>query len=750
MRFVDVLSLIPEEQRNQYNWGGMSLSYTEVFMEAWAQLTLYGVGGRNSVDVLFNVVDAPRSNVREAVWRMPFNGAAAIAMGNYSNTPAPVTLTFSNGETQQFTVAPFATKIITRQSIQSQSEAESVKITSSGQTGRLITTGAMTTTDGNFTSSIRFYDTQNIVQSNLYATNFRLKNSTPYIVLKNTTASAITAQPRFLPTAGEGSGVVQLSPVTIPANGLKKLNLTPLMNAAATRQDLNSVVVQIINSGTAGSLIGAANTTNNSNGITYDIPLRDSGPMRNSTGGYPVRLDADYTTVLSITNVGSNTAWFTMQINYNGGPYAVEPQQLAPGATKIFDVRKLRDEQTPDNTGVKLPLNLTVGQIRWSAIGEPSTKLIGRSEVISASGKVSSSYSCNTCCKNSPESAWSDPGIYYGYLTDMKQFTAMERDHDCYGNLVPPYAVNRFGNVNWTSYDNAVASVNSFSGMVTANGIGDTLIEGTWEATRWQENLTGTDCELIPEPMTATGEMVVRPKITSITPARGGVGSTTRVTINGVGFLDAPIVNAGSGIVISIVSFSRTQIVADFAIASNATGGDRNVTVSGSGITSNAVNFFVQIPTSLSVLSVTVIPTPSIYNPIISTCSPGNDYGISVSIRYQINDQGNPSYPISNTVMIPEETVTNFYINGVQQPDLFPDWEEFSTPSGPNEQFLDVPLGFCAPQAYNSASYVQNIRLLIQGTQTTYHIRTNNFVFTLPASGQGSITNGSDIQKSRP
>ena len=159
---------------------------------------------------------------------------------------------------------------------------------------------------------------------------------------------------------------------------------------------------------------------------------------------------------------------------------------------------------------------------------------------------------------------------------------------------------------------------------------------------------------------------------------------------------------------------------------------------------------YADLLTSLSVLRVSVIPTPPNNDPDISTCYPGFDYGISVAVRYRINDQNNPSSPISNTVMIPQETVTDVYVNGIRRPDIYPQFREFSTPTQAPEQFIDVPLGFCANQPFASATFVQNIRLLIENTQTSYQVRTNNFVFTSTASGQGSITNGSDIQASRP
>lgn len=46
-----------------------------------------------------------------------------------------------------------------------------------------------------------------------------------------------------------------------------------------------------------------------------------------------------------------------------------------------------------------------------------------------------------------------------------------------------------------------------------------------------------------------------------------------------------------------------TQIQASFTISSSATGGNASVTVTANGQTSNSVNFYIQIPTSVAVLN---------------------------------------------------------------------------------------------------------------------------------------------------
>jgi hypothetical protein len=516
MRFIDIQSLIPTEHRGKHGWGGMSLSYTGNTMEVWAQMTLHGITKNGSVNSLFAVVDARRSNIREAVWRMPKNAVATIALGNYSDMPAAATLTFSSGDVEQINLAPYATEILQRKSNGqnvTKIEAESVTISSNGQTGRLITTGFVSLENGDFGSSIRFADPENVAQPNLYSTNFRLKDTAAHIVLKNTTTSPITARPRFLPMAGEGSGVVELPVVTIQPNAIKEVNLTTLMNVARTRPDFDSVGVQIINGGTAGSLIGAANFTNNVTGIDYDIPLRDSGTAQNSAGGYPIRLDDDYTTNLSITNVGDKAGQFTLQVNFGGGLYAMYPRELAPGETAVFDFRKIRDQQIPDSSGKVLPLNLAVAQIRWSMIGRAQTRMIGRSEIISKSGKVSSSYSCGVCCRNSYQSSRLTPDQVFAYFDDVTQFAAKETDTDCYGGQFYEYTVTY---PTWSSSDTSVADFYGANGAAYALNDGGTQITATWDANYSIDN--GSDgCMDIPVVPAPTAGMDVRPRVTDVT-----------------------------------------------------------------------------------------------------------------------------------------------------------------------------------------------------------------------------------------
>lgn len=400
IRFVSIDSLIPEAHRGQHTWGGMSLSYYGQLMEVWAQITLPGAGQRGSSDVTFSPLNGTGSDTQEAIWWQPRPGKRVIVLGNSSDRPIVTTLQFANGNVESVNIPPLGTRYVRKNfPLIGSDGADSVKLTTVGPSGSLKATGYVISnilsSSHKFASSIRFYDTNGAAQQKLFATNFRLKNTSSRLLLRNTSSNSLIATPKFYPQ-GDGEPAA-LPSVTLNAGQSKEVNLQPLRNAAADRDDMDSVSVEIGNTGTAGSLIGALYAKNNNTGVGYDIPLRDYGPVRNSTGGYPVRLDDDYGTSVSITNVGNETARFGPVLRYNGGQYSFPAAKLEVGRTAVFNIKKIRDQQIPDRDGNLLPTNITTAQFVWSLMGQG--RLIGRSEVVSRDENVSSSYSCPwTCC----------------------------------------------------------------------------------------------------------------------------------------------------------------------------------------------------------------------------------------------------------------------------------------------------------------------------------------------------------------
>ncbi len=283
-------------------------------------------------------------------------------------------------------------------------------------------------------SSIRFYDTKSAVQPKLFSTNFHVKNETLHLMLKNTSTYSLNVQATFRPTSGNGQAVV-LPPALLNAGETSELDLQELRAASNSRDDLESVSVNLASDGLPGTLIGSLNSKNENNGVAYDIPLRDSGPKRISTGSYPWRLDDDYKSVVTITNVGSDLSRLGAELRYSGGRYVFTPQTLSIGETAKFNLKKIRDEAIPDSDGNILPANATVGQFKWSILGMASdtSRLIGRSEVISKSGRVSSSYSCNNNCPDSGPEYQVDSNPISLFSADYSNNNVREYWHHEYG-----------------------------------------------------------------------------------------------------------------------------------------------------------------------------------------------------------------------------------------------------------------------------------------------------------------------------
>lgn len=574
IRFVPVEQLMPEALRGRHRWGGIALSYTGNVLEVWAQITFHGVGG-GSVDETFNILEEPGSDTREAVWLMPKKSTAVIALGNSSNVPIRTTAEFSDGESEEIEIPEGATKFIRRHA--RQRDTESVKLTTIGPEGSVRVTGFIVADDQSFTSSIRFHDTKKTVQPNLYATNLRLKKADSRIVLKNTSQVEVSARPRFFTASGEQDNPVDLPPITLRPHEAVEIDLSALRAAAASRTDLDSVSVQVINSGAPGSLIGAAYSARRDTQLTYDVPLRDYGKVRNTTGSYPWRIDNDYSTVVVVTNAGNQPARFQVEIRYPGGPYSIRPRELAVGQTATFDLRKMRDEQQPDRLGKTLPLDLDRGQFHWSlvaTVGE--AHLVGRAEVVSRSARVASSYSCPVCCPDSGPYGGFNPNSYTVLIDGFTNTGSSGEYQDCYGY---PY----FSSIWWTglwTWDPGVATMNASTEELHGESAGSTLASGSWDLVYWYTD--NMDCYQSFYTNSDNAPVDVSP-VTFIDVSEVG-GTNSAEFFGGIRFASLNISSCGG---------ERFGVKIRFRLAANTTISNFNSTVSSSGmfaLTNNPVD----------------------------------------------------------------------------------------------------------------------------------------------------------------
>ena len=108
VKTVNLTTLIPPAIRGRRDLGGMTLSYTGGMFEMWGQLRLMNVNRGNSVDVTFALSQDQRSAIRNAVWWMPKDGEATIAVGNFGNSPLKARARFINGDVEEMEILPSA------------------------------------------------------------------------------------------------------------------------------------------------------------------------------------------------------------------------------------------------------------------------------------------------------------------------------------------------------------------------------------------------------------------------------------------------------------------------------------------------------------------------------------------------------------------------------------------------------------------------------------------------------------------
>src|SRR5262245_34860307 len=134
------------------------------------------------------------------------------------------------------------------------------------------------------------------------------------MVLRNTTQNSIAVLPNIVPLSGSGS--FALPQVSLEPRETREIDLSELMRFVKKRSDLEIVSVEITNWAAPGSVIGSLYATQKQTGINYDVPLRDSGPIRSMTGAYPWKIDGDYKSIVYVTNITDAEVEATVELAY--------------------------------------------------------------------------------------------------------------------------------------------------------------------------------------------------------------------------------------------------------------------------------------------------------------------------------------------------------------------------------------------------------------------------------------------------
>ena len=490
MKFTEISDLLPD-RIPPARIDGVRLEYSGKLLELGGQVVLrhHGADERgDSLDVHFSMTMDFKTLRREATWTAARGESAVLVLANTGDAPIDVQIA-SSYRTSNVKVGAYQSRLVRLQepAIQfgeHERRAMWAAVESTGAPGDLRVTGFVTSEHG-APRLIRFYDPGGVKQSYLYATRMRVKNAMGDMALKNTSVEPVSAWAQFLDT-DSGQVLLELGPVTLEPNAAQTIDLRAAMASLSASVQTGAVSVRVESNGPPGSLIGSLYTYDTKTATQFDVPLRDSGAARSSTGSYPWRIDDDYETRVSITNAGSTVAQFVARIAYDsGGELVFKARELAPGASATFDLRLLRDQGTKDGKGNALPRGAKQGRFIWTVINSgQSARLVGRAEVTSVRLGVSSSYSCGQCCPDSWLFSTISPYEQSMLMGNSASYTIVGYWENCYHSqwsmTIAPYG--------WNVYTPDVASLatESSGGRATGEWEGATDFGGWWGVETWE------------------------------------------------------------------------------------------------------------------------------------------------------------------------------------------------------------------------------------------------------------------------
>ncbi len=444
----------------------------------------------------------------EAIWAMPSGQAqVSVILSNTSDAVLSVTAKLSrepriSGESQTFTFLPHQTRVLNLRTdfnngeVFANSNLIGLTLEHTGEKSALKAHGQIRDSAVGYSNILNFSNPASGKSNELHGTGLHVgtmgnEQVVPVVAVKNVGTTTASVSAKFPYTRNDGtSGTVNLASINLRANEIRLLNTLPVVERSGQEQ-IKIAGIEITHNITPGSVIVNAQSVSLSRNQAYRVPMADPLAQTSSTGGYPWRIEETSRTVSYIKNMTDLEQEYVAFLMWeNGGMYMIGLKKLAPNKTIEIDVKKLRDEQIPDEFGRLIPSNLANGQLQWTLRNKYQTgnkkndefALIGRSEQIDTANGISSSYACQNCCLQQGFGFVVPDGDEYE-VGETVQFTAMEQGYNCYGT---PYQFGVSANT-WRSSNTNIATVNS-SGLVTIQGAGNAEIEAEWITSNSNEN----------------------------------------------------------------------------------------------------------------------------------------------------------------------------------------------------------------------------------------------------------------------
>jgi len=549
-RFVSINDLASAGGEN-FRKGSIKLFHTGKDLIIGSQVYLEKESQSLSFEERFGELGKFDSRRLEAIWYMPRSQTeATIILSNTSDEAISVNARLNRkGETQTFPLAPHQTRVLDlRQDFADgqrigSAQVVGISLEHNGGKSALKAHGQIKDAPIGYSNIVTFSNPNTGKSSELHGFGLHLgamdgENLEPVVALKNVGGSLASVTVKVPYTrVDDTTGAFNLAPLTIKSGEMRLLDMTALIQISRQEQ-IKIAGIEITSDAAPGSVLASVQSVSADKRQVFRVPLYDPYAQTSSTGGYPWRINDTSRTVFYIKNTTDLEKEYIAYLVWSGGQYMLGIKKIAARQTIEIDMKKLRDEQTPDERGNTIPLNVSSGQIKWTTRFEEYSSraedlkrfdLIGRSEQIDTVKGVSSSYACQNCCQ---KNAWA---LVYGEASnaevgDFVQFYAKEYGSDCYGNPYDVTMPNAY--LNWDTSDSDIATVDGY-GLAHVVGAGNVNVKAQWYGTR--TNNYGGWC---PNPPVLAEEVEVIEKEdaekpdTDERPDCNGACSTISVSIN--------------------------------------------------------------------------------------------------------------------------------------------------------------------------------------------------------------------------
>jgi len=565
-------------------------------------------------------------------------------------------------------------------------------------------------------------------------------NFTPHIIIRNLSDSLQDVAVAVEYPGPKGAEESKLPLLSVPPYSTVDLSVKPA--SAQLPQSLPYCSFRIQYSGQPGSVVAGLSSVEERSDFVVDSRVVNERVIKRS-GANPWHLDTETESVLFLTSTSEKEVGVALQIDAGGVKYHVTDMRLKPHETRAINIRKLRDQQKPDFLSHRIPADAKDGVVFWLDVGEKP--VVGRLVVFHRSEGTASNYDCGCQCGDfgpgggpggyefDTYSVTGVPGyssLAVGATTDL---TAVAQYDDCNFNT---YYFNVSDS--WDASPSSVGAVNG--GHVTTQSPGVLTITAHYAHCYWTYDVDlGCQCPF-QNVENAPVTINVTPRIDSVSPPRGLIGATTSsVTITGQGFTGGHVNTPWS--VQNITTYTDTQIVFDLAIPSSATPGNNaaaiSVTAGGQG--SNTKDFYVQVPTSLSMVPGTASGTTE------NLCT-SNACGTIVKFYYQVNDQA--TQPIRASMSMWDQFDTTFnpdnlHMQGTTFLTTCPNnTGPCNVNTKPDGTFLELALGACSTDCYNGACKTGGP----SGIGQTWHIASSPIRQSISEYCEKVLVNGVQVK----